>query len=59
MKADEAGVGKTNPFDEGQGWLKPNCFEIIVSCGPVLPTSLADLLDTGEEMAKKRNWRMS
>ena len=48
-RADEAIVEKPKPYDEGQGWLKTEgVLKPVWSCGPVLPTSLVDLLDTGE-----------
>uniref|UniRef100_UPI0035902182 uncharacterized protein isoform X2 n=1 Tax=Myxine glutinosa TaxID=7769 RepID=UPI0035902182 len=49
-RADEAILEKPKPYDEGQGWMRTDegVLKPVWSCGPVLPTSLVDLLDTGE-----------
>ena len=49
-RADEAILEKPKPYDEGQGWMRTDegVLKQVWSCGPVLPTSLVDLLDTGE-----------
>uniref|UniRef100_UPI00358EE7FF uncharacterized protein n=1 Tax=Myxine glutinosa TaxID=7769 RepID=UPI00358EE7FF len=48
-RADEAILEKPKPYDEGQGWMRTDgVLKSVWSCGPVLPTSLVDLLDTGE-----------
>ncbi|KAK2189621.1 hypothetical protein NP493_101g08000 [Ridgeia piscesae] len=45
-RADESILGK---FD-GQGWIRTEdrVLESVWSCGPVLPNSLVNLLDTGD-----------
>lgn len=47
-RANEPICEKPNPYDEGQGWIKTEegMLEPLWSCGPVLPTSLVDLLET-------------
>ena len=49
-QADQPILEKPKPYDEGQGWMKNDRGELepVWSCGPVLPTSLVDLLDTGD-----------
>ncbi|KAK1891029.1 Arginine--tRNA ligase [Dissostichus eleginoides] len=47
--ADESILEKPNPYDEEQGWMRTDgVLRPGWSCGPVLPTSLVDLLDTTE-----------
>ena len=48
-RADEPILEKPKPYDEGQGWMRSDegVLEPLWSCSPVLPTSLVDLLDTG------------
>ena len=47
-RANEPICEKPNSYDEGQGWIKTEegLLEPLWSCGPVLPTSLVDLLET-------------
>lgn len=47
--ANEPIFWKPKPDDAGQGWEKntTGIMEPVWSCGPVLPTSLIDLLETG------------
>ena len=49
-QADEPILKKPKPYDEGQGWMRTDegVLEPMWSSGPVLPTSLIDLLDTGD-----------
>lgn len=48
-RADESILEKPNPYDEEQGWMRTDgVLRPVWSCGPVLPTSLVDLLDTTE-----------
>ena len=49
-QADKPILEKPKPYDEGQEWMKTDegVLKPVWSCGPILPTSLADLLDTGE-----------
>ena len=39
---------KAKPHDEGQGWTRTDegLLKSVWSCGPILPTSLVDLLET-------------
>jgi len=48
-RADESILGKRNPQDDGQGWIrtKDGLLELGWSCSAALPNSLVDLLDTG------------
>ena len=47
-RADQAILQKPKPYDDGQGWKKntEGVLEPVWSCGPVLPTSLVDILHT-------------
>ena len=60
-RADEPILEKPNSYVDGQGWIWPDdiVLEPVWSCGPVLPNSLVDLLDTGdreeEEEEEKEN----
>lgn len=49
-RADQPILEKPKPYDEGQGWMMNDRGELepVWSCGPVLPASLVDLLDTGD-----------
>lgn len=41
---------KPKPHDEGQGWMRSDgLLKPVWSCGPILPTSLVDLLETTEQ----------
>ncbi|XP_034071932.1 uncharacterized protein LOC117545981 [Gymnodraco acuticeps] len=49
MRADESILEKPILYDEEQGWMRTDgVLRPVWSCGPVLPTSLVDLLDTTE-----------
>ena len=41
---------KTKPYGDGHGWIKieDGVLEPVCSCGPVLPNSLVDHLNTGD-----------
>ena len=47
-RANENILEKPNPHDEGQGWIRTDegLLKPLWSYGPILPTSLVDLLDT-------------
>ena len=49
-RADEPILEKPKPYDEGQGWMRTDegVLKPVWSCGPVPPTLLVNLLDTGE-----------
>ncbi|KAK2189067.1 hypothetical protein NP493_115g02000 [Ridgeia piscesae] len=49
-RAEEAILEKPKPYDDEQGWIRTEdgVLEPVWSCGPVLPNSLVDLLDTGD-----------
>ena len=59
--ADKSILEKLKPYDDGQGWVRTEdrVLEPVWSCGPVLPNSLVDLLDTGdrenEEVEEEEN----
>ena len=46
---------RPNPYDHWQGWEKTEegVLQPVWSCGPVLPTSLIDLLEKTAEQAKE------
>ncbi|EDO46759.1 predicted protein [Nematostella vectensis] len=52
-RADQAVFWRPNPFEPGQGWERNDdgLLEPVWSCGPVLPTSLIDIVEStvGEE----------
>lgn len=50
-RADQAIFWSPNPFDDNQGWEKneEGLLEPIWSCGPILPTSLVDLLQSFDD----------
>lgn len=50
-RADQAIFWRPNPFDEQQGWEKnkEGFLEPVWSCGPILPTSLVDLLQSFDD----------
>lgn len=50
-RANQATFWHPKPSDEGQGWEKTThgILEPVWSCGPILPTSLTDLIETIEE----------
>ena len=45
-RANEATLEKPTPYDDGQRWMKTDegALEPVWSCGPIMPTSLVDLL---------------
>ena len=47
-RANEAILEKPNPYDDGQGWVNTHegVLEPMWSFGPIMPTSLVDLLVT-------------
>ena len=47
-RANQPIVIKPKPHDPGQGWIKTEqgCLEPVWSCGPILPLSLIDLMDS-------------
>jgi len=47
-RADQAILQTPKPYDDGQGWRRTTegVLEPVWSCGPVLPTSLVDILHT-------------
>lgn len=47
--ANEPRFWKPKPYDAGQGWEKVDkgFLEPVWSCGPILPLSLIDMLETG------------
>lgn len=49
-RADEPIPGKPKPYDKRKGWITTDegVLELVCSCGPILQTSLVDLLDTGD-----------
>ncbi|XP_046336920.2 uncharacterized protein LOC124118725 [Haliotis rufescens] len=49
-RADQPFVEKPKPYEEQQGWMRTDqgVLEPMWSNGPVLPTSLVDLLDAGD-----------
>ena len=49
-RADESILEKPNPYDDGQGWIRTEdgVLEPVWSCDAALPTSLVDLLETGD-----------
>lgn len=54
-RADEAIVEKPKPYEDGQGWRKTDegVLEPVWTLGPILPTSLIDLLEARVEENKK------
>ena len=48
MLTNESILEKLKPYDDGQGWKRTDdgVLESMWSCGPVLPNSLFDILDT-------------
>ena len=49
-RADESILGKPNPYDDGQRWIKTEdgVLELVWSCDAALPNSPVDLQDTGD-----------
>ena len=47
-RANGSILEKPNPYDDGQGWVNTHegVLEPVWSCGPIMPTSLVDLLVT-------------
>ena len=45
-----ASLKNRKPYDDDQGWIRVDdgVLEPVCSCGPVLPNSLVDILDTGD-----------
>ena len=60
--ADKAIVDKPNPYDQNQGWARTDgVLEAVWSCGPILPSSLVDLLrnvvaEGGEEFEEEEEF---
>ena len=56
-RANEAILEKPTPYDDGQRWMKTveGALESVWSSGPIMPTSLVDLLV--EEVERGRNGR--
>ena len=62
-RADKAIVDKPNPYDQNQGWARTDegVLEPVWSCGPILPSSLVDLLcnvvaEGGEEFEEEEEF---